>query len=118
MACRAYGGDPRGSEPWGVGIRAKPQNDADGGKTRTAPPYPNHAKRRGEEAGERLLQSVGHYLETHARLERLSELRDKRARAGRVTAIEHAIDTILMPKLAKCLPAYPDINVEISIDMV
>lgn len=69
------------------------------------------------EAGERLLQSVGHYFEEiDAQLERLSELRDKPAGTIRVTAIEHAADTILLPKLAKFLLAYPDIKVEISID--
>ncbi len=69
------------------------------------------------EAGERLLQSVGHYFEEiDAQLEELSELRDKPAGTIRITAIEHAVDTILLPKLAQFLPAYPDIKVEISID--
>ena len=69
------------------------------------------------EAGERLLQKVGHrFEEIEAELEALSELRDKPAGTIRITATENAADTILLPKLAKFLPQYPDINVEIVID--
>ena len=43
------------------------------------------------EAGERLLQSVGHYFENiEAELERLSELRDKPAGTIRITSADHA----------------------------
>jgi DNA-binding transcriptional LysR family regulator len=45
----------------------------------------------------------------------LSELRDKPAGTIRITATEYAADTILLPKLAKLLPIYPDIKVEIVI---
>ena len=34
----------------------------------------------------------------------------------RITTAEHAADSIIWPKLAKCLLAYPDIKVEISVD--
>lgn len=69
------------------------------------------------EAGERLLQSVGpHFEEIEGALAALSELRDKPAGTIRITTGEHAADTILWPKLAKLLPHYPDIKVEISID--
>jgi DNA-binding transcriptional LysR family regulator len=69
------------------------------------------------EAGERLLQKVGHrFEEIEAELQALSELRDKPAGTIRITATENAADTVLFPKLAKFLPQYPDINVEIVID--
>jgi DNA-binding transcriptional LysR family regulator len=69
------------------------------------------------EAGERLLQRVGgRFEEIEAELEALSELREKPAGTIRITASENAADTILLPKLAKVLPQYPDIKVEIVID--
>jgi len=69
------------------------------------------------QAGERLLQTVGHrFEEIEAELEALSELRDKPAGTIRITATDYAADTILFPKLAKFLPEYPDIKVEIIID--
>jgi DNA-binding transcriptional LysR family regulator len=69
------------------------------------------------EAGERLLLSVGHrFEEIEAELEALSELREKPAGTIRITATDYAADTILWPKLAKFLPEYPDIKVEIIID--
>lgn len=68
-------------------------------------------------AGERLLQTVGHrFEEIEAELEALSELRDKPVGTIRITATDYAADMILLPKLAKFLPRYPDIKVEISID--
>ena len=69
------------------------------------------------QAGERLLQTVGHrFEEIEAELEALSELRDKPTGTVRITATDYAADTILFPKLAKILPEYPDIKVEIIID--
>src|SRR5438132_14080195 len=69
------------------------------------------------EAGERLLRTVGHrFEEIEAELEALSELRDKPAGTIRITSIDYAADTILLPKIAKLLPEYPDIKVEIIID--
>jgi len=69
------------------------------------------------QAGERLLQTVGHrFEEIEAELEALSELRDKPAGTIRITATDYAADTILFPKLAKFLPEYPDIKVEIIVD--
>ena len=46
----------------------------------------------------------------------LSELRDKPAGTIRITAGDHAIRSLLWPKLAKFLPNYPDIKVELAID--
>jgi DNA-binding transcriptional LysR family regulator len=69
------------------------------------------------EAGERLLQTVGPRLEEiEAELAALKELRDKPTGTIRITTTEHAAYTILWPKLAKVLPQYPDIKVEISIE--
>ncbi len=69
------------------------------------------------EAGERLLVTVGHrFEEIEAELEALSELREKPAGTIRITTTDYAADTILWPKLAKLLPEYPDIKVEIVID--
>lgn len=69
------------------------------------------------EAGERLLQTVGPRLaEIQAEIEQLDELRDKPAGAIRITAGDHAIHSVLTPKLAKFLPDYPDIKVEIVTD--
>lgn len=68
-------------------------------------------------AGERLLGTVApRFDEIDAGLAALSELRDKPAGTIRITATEYAADAILLPKLAKLLPAYPDIKVEIIID--
>jgi DNA-binding transcriptional LysR family regulator len=69
------------------------------------------------EAGERLLRSVGpRFEEIEAELEALSELREKPAGNIRITAGEHAVHSVLWPKLAKFLPKYPDVKVEITID--
>src|SRR5690349_292198 len=69
------------------------------------------------QAGERLLQSVGHrFEEIEAELEGLSELRDKPAGTIRISATEHAINAVLLPALGKLLPQYPDIHVEVAID--
>jgi DNA-binding transcriptional LysR family regulator len=69
------------------------------------------------EAGERLLRTVGPHLdEVDAELAALSELRDKPAGTIRITASEHAAEAILWPTLARLLPHYPDIKVEIVVD--
>ena len=69
------------------------------------------------EAGERLLRTVGPRLdEVDAELAALSELRDKPAGTIRITADEHAAESILWPAVARLLPQYPDIKVEIVVD--
>jgi len=69
------------------------------------------------EAGERLLQAAGPRLaEIDAELSALSELRDKPSGTIRITAHDHAVRSVLWPKLKKLLPRYPDIKVEIIID--
>src|SRR4030095_4593800 len=70
------------------------------------------------EAGERLLRNVGpRFEEIEAELDALSEFRDKPAGTIRITTGEHAADTILWPALVKLLPKYPDINVELNIEL-
>lgn len=69
------------------------------------------------QAGERLLQSVApRFEEIEAELAALNTLRDKPAGTIRISSADYAADTILLPKLAKFLPNYPDIKVEIGID--
>jgi DNA-binding transcriptional LysR family regulator len=69
------------------------------------------------EAGERLLRALGpRFDEIEAALAELNELRDKPAGTIRITSGEHAAEAILWPALAKLLPRYPDIKVELIID--
>jgi len=68
-------------------------------------------------AGDRLLGALGPYFDgIEAELAALSALRDKPAGSIRVTTGIHAAEMILRPALAKLLPAYPDIQVEISVN--
>jgi DNA-binding transcriptional LysR family regulator len=68
------------------------------------------------EAGERLLASIGgRFDEIDAQLEALTALRDKPAGTVRITTGEHALESILWPKLSRFLPAYPDVTVEFDI---
>ena len=69
------------------------------------------------ESGQRLLQRVGpHFDEIDAELVALGELREKPSGTIRLTAIEHAAETIIWPALKTFLPQYPDIHVELVID--
>jgi DNA-binding transcriptional LysR family regulator len=69
------------------------------------------------EAGERLLRTVGPHLDQiDAELTALNEFRDKPAGTIRITAGEHAAETMLWPAIAKLLPNYPDVSVEVTID--
>ncbi len=69
------------------------------------------------EAGDRLLATLApRFEEIEAEVAALSELRDKPAGTIRITTSDHAADAFLLPKLAKLLPDYPDIKVEINTD--
>lgn len=69
------------------------------------------------EAGERLLVTVApRFEEIEAGLAALRDLSEKPSGTIRITATEHATNTVLWPKLARVLPLYPDIKVEIIID--
>jgi DNA-binding transcriptional LysR family regulator len=68
-------------------------------------------------AGERLLRTVGpRFDEIDAELAALAELRTKPGGTIRITAGEHSADRVLWPALAKLLPNYPDIKIEIVVD--
>ncbi|MBS0301130.1 MAG: LysR family transcriptional regulator [Proteobacteria bacterium] len=68
-------------------------------------------------AGERLMRNVApRFQEIEAELTAVGELRDKPAGAVRITATEHAARAVLWPRLAKLLPQYPDIHVEVIIE--
>jgi DNA-binding transcriptional LysR family regulator len=69
------------------------------------------------EAGERLLHALApRFDEIDAELTALSALREKPAGTIRITADEHAAEAVLWPAVARLLPAYPDIKVEIVVD--
>lgn len=69
------------------------------------------------EAGERLLQTIApRFEEIEQALAELSELRDRPAGRIRITAGEHAARTVLQRGLARLLPHYPDIKVEVVVD--
>jgi DNA-binding transcriptional LysR family regulator len=68
-------------------------------------------------AGQRLLETIGpHFAEIDAELEALTALRNKPAGTLRLNAAEHAMRTVLWPKLDPFLRAYPDIKVEVNLD--
>ena len=69
------------------------------------------------DAGDRLLETLRPaFDEIDGRLAALGELRDKPAGTIRITAGQHAAETILWPALLRLLPHYPDVRVELSID--
>lgn len=69
------------------------------------------------EAGERLFQTVAPRLaDIEAELAVLGELRGKPAGLIRITATEHAVKTLIWPRLLPWLPDYPDIKIEVSSD--
>ena len=69
------------------------------------------------EAGERLMETLRPALdEIETRLDALSELRETVAGTVRITTSQNAADSILWPALARMLPDYPEIKVELSID--
>jgi DNA-binding transcriptional LysR family regulator len=69
------------------------------------------------EAGERLLGSLGPaFDQIDSALASLSELREKPSGTIRITAGEHAANTVLWPAFERLLPDYPDVKVEIDVD--
>ena len=69
------------------------------------------------DAGERLLATLRPSLEQiEDELASLGTLRDRPAGNVRITASQHAVDTILWPVLARLLPEHPDVHVELSVD--
>ncbi|PXA84131.1 LysR family transcriptional regulator [Caulobacter sp. D4A] len=69
------------------------------------------------EAGDRLLQTIApRFEEIEQALVALAEMRERPAGTIRITAGEHAARSVLQPGLARLLPDYPDIRVEIVVD--
>jgi DNA-binding transcriptional LysR family regulator len=69
------------------------------------------------EAGERLYATVGpRFADIEAELAVLGELRGKPAGTVRITATEHAVRTLVWPRLQPWLAKFPHIKIEISSD--
>jgi DNA-binding transcriptional LysR family regulator len=69
------------------------------------------------EAGERLYQTVApRFSDIESELAVLSELRGKAAGTVRISATEHAVRSLVWPRLMRWLPNYPDIRIEMSSD--
>ncbi len=69
------------------------------------------------EAGERLFNALlPRITAIRGELEALSDLRDKPAGTVRITLSDHALETVVWPKLQPILKDYPDIKVELSRD--
>jgi DNA-binding transcriptional LysR family regulator len=69
------------------------------------------------EAGERLLGRLGPALGIVSdELNALAELRDKPSGTVRITTSEHAARTILWPAAKRLMAAYPEVQIEISIE--
>lgn len=69
------------------------------------------------EAGEKLLKVViPRMRDIESELRSVAEAGSEPSGTIRFTASDHAIDTLLWPKLAEILPAYPKLRVELSVD--
>jgi DNA-binding transcriptional LysR family regulator len=69
------------------------------------------------DAGERLLNGLRPAFDhIDSELAGLTALHDKPAGTIRITTFRHAAKTVLWPVLAKLLPDYPDISVEINLE--
>jgi DNA-binding transcriptional LysR family regulator len=69
------------------------------------------------EAGEQLFRTLDPRLsEIEAELAVLGDTRGKPVGTVRITATEHAVRTLIWPRLRPWLPKYPDIRIELSSD--
>jgi DNA-binding transcriptional LysR family regulator len=69
------------------------------------------------DAGQRLLDTLRPALdEISGGLAALGELREKPSGLVRINASRHAAHSVLWPALSRFLPAYPDIQIEITVD--
>jgi DNA-binding transcriptional LysR family regulator len=69
------------------------------------------------EAGQRLLASLAPMLdEIQVQIAALSDLRERPSGTVRITADEHAQQTLLWPRLRPLLQSYPDIHLELITD--
>jgi DNA-binding transcriptional LysR family regulator len=68
-------------------------------------------------AGERLMRTIGHrFDEIESELDALTALRDKPAGTVRITCGDHALQSILLPRLAPLLREYPEITLEFDMN--
>lgn len=68
-------------------------------------------------AGERLLQTIAPRMtEIEEEIAALTAFRDKPSGSIRLTLSDHALQTVVWPKLKPVLAAYPDISVELLLD--
>lgn len=68
-------------------------------------------------AGERLLQTIAPRMtEIEEEIAALTAFRDKPSGSIRLTLSDHALQTVVWPKLKPVLQAYPDISVELLLD--
>ncbi|WP_348756735.1 LysR family transcriptional regulator, partial [uncultured Aquincola sp.] len=69
------------------------------------------------EAGERLLNVLApRFEDIDAELDQLTAARDTPAGTVRITSHDHAIRTVLWPRLLPLLQQYPDLLIELSVD--
>lgn len=69
------------------------------------------------EAGERLQHALApRVAEIEAEMAAIMEYRDKPAGRIRITLSDHALHTVVWPKLSRVLTDYPDLRVEFSVD--
>lgn len=68
-------------------------------------------------AGERLVTTIGtRFDEIESELAAVTALQEKPAGTVRITCGDNVLHTILLPRLAPLLRAYPDINLEFDVD--
>ena len=69
------------------------------------------------QGGERLLRALRPaFDQIDSELDALGDLREKPGGMIRITANDHAANTILWPTISRLLPKYPDVKVEIDVD--
>ncbi|KQU08151.1 LysR family transcriptional regulator [Rhizobium sp. Leaf453] len=69
------------------------------------------------EAGERLIRSLAPRIEElETEIDELMEIRDKPTGSVRITLSDHALESVVWPKLRSILKQYPDIKVELNSD--
>jgi DNA-binding transcriptional LysR family regulator len=69
------------------------------------------------EAGERLLKTVApRFADIEQELAALGDMREHPGGTIRISAGEHPVRSVLQPGLARLLPNYPDIKVEVIVD--
>ncbi|NEK17125.1 LysR family transcriptional regulator [Rhizobium leguminosarum] len=69
------------------------------------------------DAGERLIRSLAPRIEElETEIDELMEVRDKPTGSVRITLSDHALESVVWPKLRPVLKQYPDIKVELNSD--